>query len=198
MNQFTRLTALFFLIILTSFKIDKPTSAFQEKLLRAKMTFVMPKGFQETEIIPNKQMNYDYAMKNVDRNFEVRLAIRPLDELLKSYSEKENNKKPGENQISPNNFYQGVFIATLMNISGGQKPNGGPFPKEAVKSEFNADWGASSMLEVGKEFGQEYKYCVVVAIHKDDVADAYYFYLANDKETIQELMPSIFHCLKFN
>lgn len=198
MNQITRLIAVFFLIILTSLTPDKPASVFQEKVLKAKMTFVMPKGFQETEIISNKQMNYDYAMKNVERNFEVRLAIRPLDDLLKSYNEKESNKKPGENQISPNKFYQGAFIATLMNISGGHKPNGGPFPKEAVKSEFNADWGASSMLEVGKEFGQDYKYCVVVAIHKDDVADAYYFYLANDKETIQELMPSIFHCLKFN
>ena len=198
MNQITGLTTGLLLILLTSFKNDEPVPVFEEKLLQAKMRFEMPKGFQETAIIPNKQMNYEYAIKHNEKNFEVRFALRPLDGLLKSYDEKESNKKPGDINISPNKFYTGALLATAMNISGGKMPKISPFPKEAVKTEFNADWGAITMVEVGKEFGQEYKTCMIVAIHKDNAADAYYFYLANDRQTLEELMQPVFHCLKFN
>lgn len=198
MNKITTVAMGLFLIVLTSFTTENTTSAFQEKLLKAKMTFEMPKGFQETAIIANNQMNYEYAIKHIEKNFEVRFALRPLDDLLKAYHEKESNKKPGEVNVNPNKFYQGSFVATAMNISGGKMPKGSPFPQEAVKAEFNADWGAMTIVEAGKEFGQEYKYCMLVAIHKDNIADAYYFYLANDQETLKELVQPVFHCLKFN
>ncbi|WP_169817148.1 hypothetical protein [Flavobacterium glycines] len=54
------------------------------------------------------------------------------------------------------------------------------------------------MVEPRKEFGQDYKYCMIIAIHKDDAADAYYFYLADDQQTLKEQMQAVFHSLKFN
>lgn len=119
--------------------------------------------------------------------------------MLKTYLEKEKNKQPGEINMSPNKLYQGSFVAIAINIAGGKMLKGSSkFPPEAIKAEFNADWGAMTMVEAGKEFGQDYKYCMMVAIHKDDVADAYYFYLANDQQTLKELMQPVFHSLKFN
>lgn len=199
MKKFTILAIGFFLLVLTSFTTKKTTSGFQEKLLKAKMNFEMPKDFKEVPIISNMQMNYDYAIKHVEKNFEVRFALHSLDDRLKDYYEKEKNKKTGEVNLSPNKLYQGSFVAIAFNIAGGKIPKGSStFPPEAVKAEFNADWGAMTMVEAGKEFGQDYKYCVMVAIHKDDVADAYYFYLANDQQTIKEQMQAVFHSLKFN
>ena len=198
MNQIIRLTTGILLFLMTSFTNDRPASVFEEKLLEAKMRFEMPKGFQDAAIISNKQMNYEYAMKHIEKNFEVRFALRPLEGLLKSYDEKEINKKPGDINVSPNKFYSSALLATAMNISGGKMPQISQFPKEAVKAEFNADWGAVAKVEVAKEFGQEYKTCMIVAIHKDNAADAYYFYLGNDSQTLLELMKPIFHCLKFN
>ena len=199
MKKITSLAIGFFLLVLTSFTTEKTTSAFQEKLLKAKMNFEMPKGFQETAIIANEQMNYDYAIKHVEKNFEVRFSLRPLDDMLKANLEKEKNKKPGEINISPNKLYQGSFVAIAFNISGGKMLKGSStFPPEAIKAEFNADWGAMTIVEAGKEFAQDYKYCMMVAIHKDDVADAYYFYLANDQQTLKEQMQPVFHSLKFN
>ncbi len=198
MNRIPTILAGLLLILLTSFSSDNTASVFQEKLLKSKMIFETPKGFQEIKIVPNRQMNYDYAIKHQEKDFEVRFALRPLDDLLKSYHEKVSNKKPNENFISPNKFYQAAFFATLKNISGGEMPKVSQLPKEAVKIEFNADWGATGMVEVKNEFGQGYKYCVAVAIHRDDIADAYCFYLANDQGTLEELMPPAFHCLKFN
>lgn len=199
MKKITSLAIGFFLLVLTSFTTEKTTSTFQEKLLKAKMNFEMPKDFKEVPIISNMQMNYDFAIKHVEKDFEVRFALRPLDDMLKTYLEKEKNKQAGEINMSPNKLYQGSFVAIAFNISGGKMLKGSSaFPPEAIKAEFNADWGAMTMVEAGKEFGQDYKYCVMVAIHKNDVADAYYFYLANDQQTIKEQMQPVFHSLKFN
>src|SRR4029078_4003442 len=130
-----------------------------------------------TDPIENRQMNYEYALISKSKDFEVRYAIRPMDNFIKEYNEREKNKKPGEINIHPNKFYAQTFQATVLNISGGQLPESTTFDKDAVKSEFNADWGATTTVELGKEFGQDYKYCMVVAIHKDNVGEAYYFYL---------------------
>lgn len=161
------------------------------------MTFEMPKGFVETSVVANSRMNYDYAIKHETKHFEVRFALRPLNDLIKAYKELEKNKKDGDINLNPNKFYQTSLQATVLNISGGQMPQFSQFPPQAVKAEFNAEWGATSFFEVGKEFGQTYKYCMVVAIHKDNLADAYYFYLSDKQETINELAEPVFHCLKF-
>ena len=77
MNQVTKLTAVLFLIILSSFTPEKHISVFQEKLSKTKMTFVMSTEFQEIKVILKKQMNYDYAIKHLEKDFEVRFAIQP-------------------------------------------------------------------------------------------------------------------------
>lgn len=189
-------TGLLFLV-LTSFASDNSPKTFTDLLDRANLTFQKPTGFEETKIIENRQMNYEYAIKYSKKNFEVRYAIRPLDDLLHDYEDKEKNKKPGDINIHPNKFYSSLLQATTLNISGGQLPEVIEFGKEAVKKEFNADWGATTFVEVGKEFGQKYKYCMIVAIHKDNLGDAYFFYLSDTKDGFNELMKPAFHSLKF-
>jgi len=184
------------LIILTSFSLSDLPKAFTELLGRAKMTFEKPIGLVETDPIENEQMNYEYALITKSKDFEVRYAIRPLDELINEYNENKKNGKLGVS-VHPNKLYSTAFEATVLNISGGQFPEPTIFDKEAVKEEFNADWGATSFVEVGKEFGQDYKYCVVVAIHKDNSGDAYCFYLSKNKANISDNMEKLFHLLKF-
>jgi hypothetical protein len=50
---------------------------------------------------------------------------------------------------------------------------------------------------VGKEFGQNYKYCMLVALHKSNIGDAYYFYLSDTKDDFNNNMDPAFHSLKF-
>lgn len=189
-------TGLLFLV-LTSFSSDNLPKTFTDLLDRANLTFQMPTGFEETKTIENRQMNYEYAVKHPKKKFEVRYAIRPLDNLIRDYEEKEKNKKPGDINIHPNKLYSSLLQVTTLNISGGQLPEITVFDKQAVKQEFNADWGATTFVEVGKEFGQKYKYCMIVAIHKDNFADAYFFYLSDSKDGFDELMNPAFHSLKF-
>jgi len=192
----TFLAGLLFLI-LCSFKTDNLPKTFTELLDRANLVFTKPDGFEETKIIKNRQMNYEYALKHPKKKFEVRYAIRPLDNLLSDYEEKEKNKNTGDINIHPNKLYSSLLQATALNISGGQFTEVTEFDKQAVKNEFNADWGASTFVQVGKEFGQDYKYCMMVAIHKDNLGDAYFFYLSDTREDFDKLMSPAFYSLKF-
>ncbi|MEM6265752.1 MAG: hypothetical protein AAGI38_24840 [Bacteroidota bacterium] len=170
-----------FVIVDQSFSQDSTavdstvTGAFQSLLEANNMEFETPQGFVEIDVIENQQMNYEKAFKHPSEKFEVRYAIR--------------NHNFG--------FFQQMFEMTVLNISGGQLPDYTPFGTEAVKSEFGADAGATVLVQVGEEFGQEYKYCLLVYIYKKGVGDGYIFYLADDKDKIPDLMMPIFHALTF-
>ena len=73
-----------------------------------------------------------------------------------------------------------------------------PFLKSAVQDEFNADWGAITLVELRSEFGKGYRFCMCVALHKDNVADAYYFYLSNQQDSFPANMKPLFHSLRFD
>ena len=185
--------ALFFV---TSFKSDNLPSLFADRLNRAKMIFIPPNGFIEVSIIKNSQMHYEYALKDPTKGLEVRYAVAPLDSVFIQF---DAMQKGGTHMVvGPNQLYYGAFVSTMANISNGTARHVGPFPADAVKNEFNADWGASSFCEVAGDFGKGYKYCTAVAIHKDSLADAYYFYLSNN---LNDFMPDnlipIFHAMKF-
>lgn len=197
MNKFKTIGTGLILIVLVSFTSDNLPKTFTELLDRAGLTFQKTPELETTTVIENNQMNYEYAIKYPKKKFEVRYSIRPLDNLISDYEEKEKNKNPGDINIHPNKLYSSLLQVTALNISGGQFPEISVFDTEAVKQEFNADWGATTFVEVGKEFGQDYKYCMIVAIHKDNLADAYFFYLSDTKEGFDELMTPAFHSLKF-
>jgi hypothetical protein len=187
----------FFALLFCSFQSDSLPKEFSELLERANMVFRVMDGFHETKPIQNSQMNYEFAVMNKNKDFEIRYAIRPLDNLIKEYEELERKKKPGDANVNPNNYYPITFQATVMNISGGTYKEPSIFDKTSVNNEFNADWGASTFIEVGKDFGQEYKYCMIVALHKKNVADAYLFFLTYKKEIMENNINKVFYTIKF-
>lgn len=149
---------------------------FDTLLIESGLSFSPPEGMTEIAPIENMQMNYEKAYIDKDANFEVRYAIRQHDF----------------------NFPQTMFEMTVLNISGGQLPDYTAFSSQAVKEEFGADAGYTVLVNVGKEFGQNYKYCLLVYTFKKDVGDCYTFYLADDVFLISERMEPIFHALRFN
>lgn len=184
-------------VILTSFSSENLPKEFIDLLNRSEMTFNQPEGYLETPKVENQQMNYEYAIINHNKDFEIRYAIRPLDELIKNYNEQKENGTSGNSNLHPNKFHVPTFHAVIFNVSGGKFSKINEFTPEAIKKEFNADWGAMAMVEVGKEFGQNYKYCFIITIHKDNVGDAYCFYLTNTQESFAKNLQEPFHSLKF-
>ena len=186
------------ILLLTSFAPVSLPKTFTDLLSRADMIFESPDSLVSTRIFANRQMTYEYAIKYPDKNFELRYAVRPSDNLWKDYEQAEKNKKKGDVNLSPDSIYISAFQTIILNISDGQLPKITEFEKDAVKNEFNADWGGTVALHPGKKFGQEYKYCMVVALHKSRKGDAYIFYLANTTEGFNELVAPAFHALRFN
>lgn len=197
MNKFYFFLAGFCFVILTSFSSDSLPKNFTDLLNRSEMTFNQPDGYSEIPTIENQQMNYDYAIINDAKDFEIRYAISPMDEMLKDYNERKKDEKSESKSIHPNKLHVGLFHTVIFNVSGGKFSKISEFNPEAVKNEFNADWGAIALVEVGKEFGQNYKYCFLVTIHKDNVGNAYCFYLANTQEPIMKNLQVPFHALRF-
>lgn len=170
---------------------------FDSLLLRNHMIFDAPNGFVATDPIDNQQMNWEAGYTHKKKKFAVRYALRPLDEELLTYEENMRNKQEGDVFTHPNTWYYSLFQATLLNISEGQLPEIGPFPEQAVRDEFNADWGGAAAVPCGSEFAHGYAYTLAVCLHKDDVGDAYIFFMGDDMETIAAEMEAIFHALRF-
>ncbi len=99
----------------------------------------------------------------------------------------------------PNKGYLPFTAALVMNISHSEDTLGiTEFKAADVKKEFNADWGASFYIPCNSEFGKGYKYAMVVALHKKNVANAYAIYLFDDGEEITNEMMRSFHSLRFD
>ncbi len=190
-------------LFLTSFAPQDLPKTFTDLLSRADMMFEAPKDLVPTPVVFNHAMSYEYALKYPDKNFEIRYAVRPADNLWKEYYAAEKNKKKGDINISPDSMYTAAFQSIIANASNGEYPKITEFQKAAVKAEFNADWGGTAFLHPRKEFGQDYKYCMVVAIHKNKAGDAYIFYLSDSENEFSDtgfkehVLPA-FYSLLFN
>lgn len=188
------------IVLFLSLVADPLPAHFVSLLSRAAMTFDPPDSLLEAEIQSNSQMNYEYALDYPDKHFEVRYAVRPLDSMLARYHQDTAQKTPGSFSADPNKLHNALLQATLLNVFGGHLPQIKAFPPETVKKEFNADWGGVASGRPASTFGLGFQFCLVVAIHKDNAGDAYYFYLADSTITQPEfsrLLKPIFHALRF-
>jgi hypothetical protein len=176
-------------------------AAFQRQLAANQLQFRIPAGAVPVPVVANSQMSYDYAVRFASKGLEVRYAIRPLGPLLAEY--RSTKHKKDSDIIDPNELYSTLLMTVVANISGGQMPQINDFPAEAVRREFRADWGGTTLVPPSRQFAPSYKYCMVVALHKRNVADVYCFYLFNKQEAINDLMKAptpdeaAFHALRF-
>ena len=167
-------------------------------LNRTKMIFTEPYGYILKDSLQSRGGTWDLTYIHPVDKFEVRYAIQPMDVLLKEYQEDLLKKDSNENLIHPNKLYHNKFKKALLNISDGRLPEYTVMTATSAKSEFNADWGATATVDAGKEFGIGYKYCQIVLIHKDNIGDAFVYFLGDDIKIIRRDMGRIVHNLKFD
>jgi hypothetical protein len=191
------LALLFGLTLLFSCEEQELPMQFMQLLNRSKMIFTGPDKYKRIDSIKNDKMNSDLAYMNPNEKLEIRYTIQPMDIKLKEYKEHLSKQDSGEYILHPNRYFQSAFKATLLYISDGAAPEYSIFSPSAIKSEFNADWGATALVNVGKEFEMGFKYCYIVFIHKDNLSDAYIFFLADDIKLINREMTKYIHNLKF-
>jgi len=198
----TKIIGLFFIvIIITAFTIsnDKEkivtVDEFQKYIDTIGLKFIMPDEYKETYVKENKDLSYDFAIKDKKAEFEVRYSVWSLKPTIREYEKCRLDTNCM--MINPNLIYQGRIQANVLNMTSGQDQEIGPFPAQAVKKEFNADNGGSSFFEFKCDFGKGYKYGQMVYLHKNNVADVIITYMSNDKSNHSDLMKKSFHALTF-
>lgn len=181
---------------------------FQNVLDLAQMTFLMPKDAIPIPIVKNRQMHYEYAITFKDQPFEVRYSIAPVGyTVAEAYTGGKGITPHKEAKVEDEFGAKVTSTVVAMNVAGGRPTQGmgsNPFPPEAVKKEFGADWGSTTIIPIGNNsFGTEYKFCVMVTLFKKDVATAYVMYLSDTRENVIKLMGELvaktggFYALKF-
>ena len=198
----TKIIGLFVLtVIITAFTIsdDKgkivKADEFQKYIDTIGLQFTMPPDYTETFVKENKDLWYSFAIKDKQADFEVRYTVWSLKPTIAEYEKCKLDTNC--TMVSPNVIYKGRIQANVLNMTGGQDWDIGPFPPQAVKKEFNADAGGSSFFEFNCGFGEGYKYGQMVYLHKDNVADVIITFMSNDKTTHSDLMMKLFYALTF-
>ncbi len=164
-------------------------ASFRQLLEPLSLTFTAPAGFEP--IAP--PAGCDYALKGTTG--ELRYAIRSLASQVEAY---QKSQEPGSQTVAadPNKLYSTMLLAMGANLAGvspDRIPNQA-FSPPNVKAEFGADAGMTSAVPLG-----DGRLCLLNVYHKDNVADAFVYYIAADMETLKGLIntPAVFQALRF-
>jgi hypothetical protein len=186
----------FGLIFIPALLLPQVKNDFQPMLAESKMKFAQPADFDPVPVKPNRHVLYQYALKHRAKKLEIRYSLWPLEKRLAEF--RKTPKESGTVMLDPNTAYQTFTTALAMNIAGnGRLLSKAEFKPENAAREFNAGWGSSTFVECGSGFGEGYRYAIIVALHKDDAADAYIIYLFDDGKEVQQEMMAAFYALKF-
>ncbi len=187
---------------------DSVHKKFNAELAKAGMTFTMPNDAVEIPIVKNRQMHYELALTIPGKSVEVRYAIAPFSTIRNAMKGSQNGGDTTEAfNKRINDMARAITYSIATNVGGGVRDTtirGQLFPPDAVKREFGADHGGTIFIPIkNNSFGTEYKFCMMIAIHKDFAGDGYVMYLG---DSLQSLAPIVkehfginggFYALKF-
>lgn len=188
------------LLFLSTFTVHSQINSKAKRTLKKnKLELIVPLGFAEVTVVPNTEMDYDFALRHGLDTFEVRYSIYPLDDKLKEF--KKNIKKPTVKLVHPNFYWEEKYNENIRNLSKLDKkdvPAARQISEDAMNDEFNADAGAVTFFQLqSTSFSPEYNYCLMMVLHKNFEADVYISFLGNDRDTIEILALKLFHALRF-
>lgn len=170
-------------------KFSTDEARFYKLLNQTGLTFKSPLGAIKTPVVKNTEVAYNYAVKYPTRNMEIRYLVVPYTGKPMKTGKTADSKIIGTIDTAIIKKVDGYAKKLATKAGGGVEDKSiqvGGFAPEQAKKEFNADRMTYWMIPVkNNSFGTSYKFCNMVAIHKDNVGDAYIFYLSN---SIQDLM----------
>jgi len=183
----------FFLSLFAVAKGDPPDSAptFEQLLNEAGMTFTAARGFQEINLRANPLFTYDKAVTNGDGTLEIRYAVRPLGRIQIDYED------PHSSAPDPNHMFPVMFQSLVTLLSDGRHSPTNEFPPEQAREKFNADWAAAAVFDMSDRFNADHKQALVIALHKNQLGDAYSLFLFDDFEQVRQQINANLNALAF-
>lgn len=171
---------------------DRPApEPFAGLLAESGMEFQLPDGFHDVPVQANELLPYERAIRRADGGLEIRYAIRPLARIEVDYQD------PHSAKPEPNHMFPLMFQAILGRIARhGHNPST-EYPQDQARSRFGADWASAAIFDVDPGFAPAQAHGLLLALHKNQLADAYAVFLFDDYERAKPLLDQTLAALRF-
>lgn len=155
----------------------------------------MPDSCQEIAVDYMRKIPHNYAVGPKDSSFQIRYFVRPLDTWVADYDKK--SKKEREKSMHPDALCKSMMMLAVLDASGNKTSDyqASLYP-ELTKEAYNADWDAVALFESGWP-NEGFKYCYLLSLHKNGIADIYIYVLADRKEDLLKISGLISKSIKF-
>lgn len=167
------------------------SSDFGTLLEEAELAFEAPVSY--VDIAPGRtpMLDYERAIRSPEGDVEVRFAVRPLKRLQIEYDD------PHGATPDPNHIFPLVFESLASRLAGGRHAPSNEYAPEQAEALFNADWAAAAVFDTVADFDTEFRQGLLVAIHRNQVADAYTVVLFNDYAGAKPQINAAIRSLRF-
>ena len=155
------------------------------------LTLEVPAGFERRTPEANDVLSYEYALQHEDKKLAVRYAIRPINMVEIDY-EDPHNAAPELNHLFPMLFQSLISLFSR----GGSSPSN-EYSASDAQAKFNADWAAVAVMDVTRDFSEEYDQVLLLALHKNNASDAYVIVLFDDYVAVKPEINTALGSLKF-
>jgi len=164
---------------------------FDALLAESQLLYAPPPGYTALPAARNPLLDYEAALRSGDGGLEIRIALRPLDRLHIDYDD------PHGAIPDPNHIFPLVFESLASKLSAGRYAPSNEYPPDQAHSRFNADWAAAAMFDVDAEFESAKKLALLIALHRNKVADAYIILLFDDYAELKAHLDAAMATLRF-
>ena len=139
----------------------------------------------------NEILPYEHAVRHQSGDLEVRFIVRPLERIRIEYDDP-HNAAP-----EPNHLFPLLFESITYRLSADREYSSRTFHESEAQNRFNADWAAASAFDVVPGFGGEFRNALLIAMHRNETADAYTLFLYNDPERAKQLINEAISIMSF-
>ncbi len=190
-----RLKTLFFLLpalVCSVLQAAQTDNSFASLLSEAGLGFVKPEQYHAVTVHDSELFPYEHSIRHDNNKLEIRYSIRPLARIEIDY-EDPHNAAP-----EPNHIFTMMFTALIGQLSSGGNSPHREYNSEEARQKFNADWAALSVFDVEQSYSPDYRQAFLVALHKNNLSDAYIIILFNDYSEIKADINQAIQTLRFN
>lgn len=143
------------------------------------MQFNQPEGFHEVNAQITPLFPHEIAVANTGGTLEIRFAVRPLSRIEVDYQD------PHSSTPDPNHMFPLMFQSVVTRLSNGGHSPTREYPSDQAKKKFHAHWAAASVFDLHPEMRGHHTQGLLIAMHKNQLADAYVLFLFNDYQAVK-------------
>ena len=164
---------------------------FQQLLKEAGATYKQPDGFRDADAKLDAVFPYEKAIRHKTQQLEIRYTVRPLGRLKIDYDDPHNSAP------EPNHLFPLMFDSITAKISAGGHTPSREYSRKQAKALFNADWAAAAAFDVDPQYSRGFSQGLLVAMHKNAMADTYVVFLYNNYATVKPIIDHNISALRF-